>query len=129
MKKSICLIAAAAALALPSSIILKTHAVEAQKPENTKEVMKLAHKGEDSISKRVSQGKGTNEEIKLLLSYYKVMEKDEPPRGSKESWHEKTTALVKAAESLSRHEPGAVQKYKEAVNCKACHSEHKPEKK
>jgi hypothetical protein len=127
LKRTILAVAVAAA----TTGILNFHAnaIEAHKAENTKDVMKLAHKGEDSISKRVSEGKGTDEEIKLLLSYYKLMAREEPPRGSKESWHEKTAALVKATEALSNHQAGAVQMYKEAVNCKACHSQHKPEKK
>ena len=36
-------------------------------------------------------------------------------------------SLVAAAQSLQKGEAGATAKYKDAVNCKACHSVHKPE--
>jgi hypothetical protein len=129
MKKPVLIMAAAAALALLGASTLDCLAVEKEKPETIKDVMKLAHKGEHSLSKKVSQGKASDAEIKQLLGYYKLMATQKPPRGTEESWKEKTSALVHSTEALSRHEAGAIDQFKEAVNCKACHSVHKPEKK
>lgn len=42
-------------------------------------------------------------------------------------WKDKTAELYAAAQLLEKGEAGAVAKYKDAVNCKACHSVHKPE--
>lgn len=97
------------------------------KPESVKEIMKLAHKGETSMVKKISEGKGTDAEIKQLVAYYEFMSKQEPAKGSKESWQEKTAALLTATKGLKNNDPDSLQKFKAAVNCKACHKEHKPD--
>ena len=40
---------------------------------------------------------------------------------------EKTEKLLAAAQALQSGAPDGAAKYKEAVNCKACHSAHKPD--
>jgi hypothetical protein len=104
-------------------------AVAADKPKyTTEEVMKALHKGKESIGKRVSDGNGTKEDFKKLLEYYPSLPLNHPEKGDEASWKEKTTALLKAAQALDKGAPGALDQYKEAVNCKACHSAHKPDK-
>ena len=95
-----------------------------------KEVMKVYHKapkGVDPICKKAADGKATTEELKKLAASYQVLAKTKAPRGDAASWTEKTTKLVAASQALLKGEPDAAAKYKEAVNCKACHSAHKPE--
>jgi hypothetical protein len=93
----------------------------------TKEIMKAINKGDDSICKKVTKGTASKEELEKLIACYKELPLNEPPKGSAASWKEKSSALAKAAEALGKNEPGALEKFKQAVNCKACHSEHKPD--
>ena len=62
-----------------------------------------------------------------MLGFYLAMEKVEPPRGSVEGWVAKMKKLSEASIYLYAEKEGAVEMFKEAVNCKACHSKHKPE--
>lgn len=98
--------------------------------EVIKQVMKDYHKapkGVDPVCKKASEGKATPEELKKLVAGYKAMLATKAPRGDQASWKEKTTKLYAAAQALQKGEADAAAKYKEAVNCKACHSVHKPE--
>src|ERR1051325_9149306 len=99
------------------------------KDSPTKAFMKKYHKaprGTDPIAKRAQEGKATPQELKELAAGYHAMAKDKPPQGDMASWKEKTTKLAAAADALVKGEPGAPERYKEAVNCKACHEVHKP---
>ena len=99
----------------------------AQKPKYTvKDVMKAVHKGEDNIGKRVVKGEASKEDIAKMVEYYQSLPLNDPPRGDKADWDKRTAALLKAAEDVKSGKPGAVAEYKEAANCKACHTEHKP---
>jgi hypothetical protein len=51
---------------------------------------------------------------------------NKPPVGDLASWTQKTKALHEAAIALSKRQPGAMESWNTAVNCKACHSAHKP---
>ena len=99
------------------------------KDSPTKAFMKKYHKaprGTDPIAKRAQEGKATPQELKELAAGYHAMAKDKPPQGDVASWKKKTTNLAAAADALVKGEPGAPERYKEAVNCKACHEVHKP---
>ena len=103
---------------------------EAKKAKYTvQEVMKAIHKGEDNIGKRAVKGAASKDDIAKLAEYYESLPLNDPPRGEMASWKEKTGALVKASKALKAGEAGAVELYKNAANCKACHNVHKPEEK
>jgi cytochrome c556 len=116
---------AAASLLLATAASVQT--AEAQPKYTTKQVMKTLHKGQDNIAKHVTQGQGTAEEIAKLVEYYQSLPLNKAPKGDSASWEAKTMALLKAAEALKAGQPGALAGYKQAVNCKACHSMHKPD--
>ncbi|MBM3847785.1 MAG: hypothetical protein FJ405_16065 [Verrucomicrobia bacterium] len=117
------LLTAAAILALTSTLCAAP-----EKPQYTiKDVMKAIHKGDTSLGKKVAQGQGTKEDFAKMVSYYKSLPLNEPPRGDKASWSAKAAALLHAAEGLHKGEATALESYKKASNCKACHSQHKPE--
>ena len=110
-----------------TAAVLVTQAVE--KPKyTTEEVMKTLHKGKDSIGKHVQDGNGTKEEIHKLLEYYPSLLLNVPEKGDKAEWKKKVTALLAATKALDKGTPGALEQFKEAVNCKACHQAHKPDK-
>lgn len=93
------------------------------------EVMKTFHKapkGTDPICKKALDGKATPEELKKLIAGYKMLTTAKPPKGDEASWKEKTTKLLGAAEGLEKGGAEAQAKYKAAVDCKGCHSVHKP---
>ena len=95
-----------------------------------KEVMKTYHKapqGTDPICKKASEGTASTDELKKLVAAYTTLAAAKPPKGDDASWKDKTTKLLTAAKSLQKGEAGAALKYKEAVNCKACHTIHKPD--
>lgn len=109
---------------------LQLSQAENAKPKYTiKDVMKALHKGEENIGKKVIKGDGTKEDFAKLVEYYASLPQNEPPKGEKGSWETKSAALLKAAKGLNNHEAGALEAYKTAVDCKACHSAHKPDKK
>lgn len=117
--------------ALPASFLAAPlFAADAKKPKYTiKEVMKEVHKGEDNIGKRVANGTASKEDIAKMVAHYESLPLNEPPRGDKESWAAKTSKLVAASKAVQSGAPNAAQLYKDATNCKACHSAHKPEDK
>lgn len=106
--------------------LLSAHAADAPK-YTTKEVMKALHKGDDAVAKKVSKGEGKAADFDLLVLYYTALPLNEPPKGDVKSWQEKTVALLDSAKALKAGKAGALDQYKAAVNCKACHSVHKPD--
>ncbi len=110
-----------------AAVISQSQGVDG-KDEPIKQVMKTYHKapkGIDPVCKKASDGKASSEEIKQLVVAYKTLVSAKPPKGEDASWKEKTSKLLAAAEAMQKGEPDGVTKYKEAVNCKACHSIHR----
>lgn len=91
-----------------------------------KEVMKLAHVGKPPLCGKVVQGKATDAEKKQLLELYEALAANKPPCGDLKDWEQRTKALVEAAKALVANDKDAIAKYKKALNCAACHKEHKP---
>lgn len=100
----------------------------ADKPKLTiKEVMKEFHKGDSPLCKKVASGQATKEELKKIVAAYVDMCSQKAPKGEEKSWKELAEKLCVAAKAVEDGKPGAVEAYKAAVNCKACHSAHKPD--
>jgi len=111
-----------------STLICQLHAEDANE-HVIESVMKTYHKapkGVDPVCKKASEGKASPEEIKKLITAYTSLTKAKPPKGDEASWKEKTGKLLLAAKGLKSGTPESLAEYKEAVNCKACHSVHKP---
>ena len=117
------------AVSVTASLVVGLLPIQAEdKPKYTvKEVMKALHKGDDALAKKVTKGQGTHEDFAKLVEYYKSLPLNEAPKGDAASWKEKTAALLKSAQALHEGKVGALDQYKAAVNCKACHSVHKPD--
>ncbi|MFM7803695.1 MAG: hypothetical protein ACKPGK_04285 [Verrucomicrobiota bacterium] len=90
-------------------------------------IMEDGFKGKESLSARIAKGQGTAEDFKKMAFLTKELALNQPPKGDLASWTEKTRALKAAADDLVAGKAGAVDAYKSAVNCKACHSVHKPD--
>ena len=98
--------------------------------EIIKEVMKKYHKapqGQDTVAKKASMGKASPEEIKQLVEAYTKLTKAKPSKGDNASWTEKSSKLLAATKALEKGDANGVNLYKEASNCKACHSVHRPD--
>jgi cytochrome c556 len=122
-------LSAALLVALSASTSMQIFASDANE-DAIKEIMKVYHKapkGVDTVSKKAAEGKATPDELKKLVAAYRTLATTKPPRGDEASWKSKTATLLSAAEEMQQGKPDGVAKYKKAVNCKACHSEHKPE--
>ena len=118
-------------IALLASITLGLNAFAAE-DNPMKKAMSYAHKapeGQKKIGEKICEGTATDEEASKTLSLYKAMLDCTPPRGEKAAYKEKMEKLIAATEAVVAKKDGAAAQYKEAVNCKACHSEHKPQKK
>lgn len=90
-------------------------------------IMEDGFKGKESLSARIVKGQGNAEDFKKMAFLTKELALNPPPKGDLASWTEKTKALKAAADNLVAGKPGAVDGFKSAVNCKACHSVHKPD--
>lgn len=124
MRKSILTVAGAALL---TAGFLSLHA--ADKPKHSiKEVMEQGFKGKTSAAARVGKGEGTKDDFKLLAELTRDLPLNTPEMGDAKAWKTKATALAAAAKALADGKAGALEQWKEAANCKACHTDHKPEK-
>lgn len=90
-------------------------------------IMKEGHKGDMALVQKVLKGQASDEEKKLLLEYYHAMAEYQPTKGTAASWKTKTAALITATEGVIANKPQATNALKQAVNCKSCHSAHKPD--
>src|SRR5882672_2854836 len=89
-----------------------------------KDVMAL-HKGKESFLANILAGKGTDDDLKKLVSAYEVMAAQKPPKGDEANWKTLTAAALGAAKEAQAKKDGALDKLKAATNCKACHDVHK----
>ena len=102
---------------------------EKDKPKiSIKEVMKQAHGKETGLAEKVVAGKADKDEKMKLLDVYTQLAVNKPPKGDADSWKEKTSAIVKAAQDVVDGKKDAEGDLKKAINCKACHDTHKPPK-
>jgi len=132
MRKSLLAVAGvglAWTLAMMATSTLTSNAAE-DDHEVIEEVMKTLHKapkGVDPVSKKAADGKATPEELKRLVDGYAKMAKTSPLKGDAASWKEKTSTLLAATKDLQAGKDMALDKFREAVNCKACHTAHRPD--
>jgi hypothetical protein len=90
-----------------------------------KTAMKQYHKPDDALCKKVSVGTASDAELATMLKVYQDMCAATPPKGDKAAWVKKNQALIGAVKKIQAKDAAGVAAYKAAVNCKACHSEHK----
>lgn len=115
------------AAVLAAALLAPVQAAD-EKKDVIEEVMATFHKapkGVDPVCKRAPMGKVTDDELKNLVAAYKAMAAAKPPKGDQASWKELAGKLLAATESLQRGDADGPAKFREAVNCKACHSAHR----
>lgn len=108
--------------------IVASIAIAAEESNPIKEAMKFAHKapqGEKKLSEKVIDGTAPEADVKKSLDLYKAMLDTKPPKGDQAGFKVKVEKLIAATEEVVEKKPDAIAHYKDAVNCKACHSEYK----
>jgi len=94
---------------------------------SSEQVMEEGFEGKGSIAARLSQDKGTQADKMRMAYLTEQLALNKPVKGDLASWNQKTTALHEAAVELANNAPGALVNWKAAVDCKKCHSVHKPD--
>ena len=115
------------AISLATAAFVAGCATKPKPAQTIEQVMETGFKGKESMCARVSKGEGSAADHMAMVDLTYQLTLNTPPRGDLKSWTEKTTALHAAAQSLAASQPGAMDAWKAAVNCKACHSVHKPD--
>ena len=90
-----------------------------------KAAMKTYHKPDDALCKKVAGGTASDAELATMLKVYQDICAATPPKGDKAAWVKKCQALVGAVKQIQAKNAAGVAAYKAAVNCKACHTDHK----
>jgi len=125
MKKWLCLAVVVAAVGVGGHLV----AADKDKPKfKIETIMEKAHKGgPNSLRNKVLRGEASKEELTTLVELYTELGKNTPPKGSKESWKTKTTAVLEAAKKVKAAptDKQALAAYNKATTCMACHDVHK----
>jgi hypothetical protein len=96
---------------------------ESHDPQTIKEVMRFAMtKG---LCKKVIDNKASVDDQARLVALFEKLAAMKPPKGSQESWNEKTLSLLSAAKDVAEGK-SAHKALAKAANCNACHTEHRP---
>ncbi len=114
----------AAAPATTPATPAKPAAAPAAGSDVIKTAMKQYHKGDDALCKKVGTT-ATDAELATLLKVYQDMCAATPPKGDKAAWVTKCQALIGAVKKVQAKDAAGAAAYKAAVNCKACHTDHK----
>ena len=95
--------------------------------ELIEKAMNEGHKGKTSIVAKIKDGSASKADIEKLHNFYKEMSKVKPPRGDAGEWKKRVNRLANLSGKLAKGDASAKGAFNKAVNCKACHSKHKPE--
>ncbi len=112
----------ASAVLLFGSGAFRVEGGDKKKPKYTiKEVMKIAHKGKDSLRAKLLAGTATKEELKKLGELYVAMCQNEPPKGSDAAWKKKCKQIIRLCKAAAAGNEKALKRFKRATSCGACH--------
>ena len=123
VKASVLLISMIVVIAVAGMVALAADQDKTTPKHTIKEVMASAHKA--GLFKKVLAGDASQDEKFALLDYYVSLAENSPNKGSKESWAEKTNAVVLAAAKVAVGRDGGTMQLKNVANCSACHNAHR----
>jgi hypothetical protein len=116
--------------AVPALAVVAASLVFAAEESNPiKEAMDFAHKapkGEKKLNEKIVDGTAAEADVKKALDLYKAMADTKPPKGDQAEFKQKVEKLIAATQEVVDKKPDAAVHYKEAVNCKDCHSQFRP---
>jgi hypothetical protein len=108
------------------AVAFTAYAAEDDNP--IKQAMKFAHsapRGQKKLNEKIVEGTAADADVAKALAMYKAMADSKPPKGDPMAFKEKANKLVAATQEVVAKKPEAIEHYKSAVDCKACHSEHR----
>jgi len=98
------------------------------KPAMTTEaIMEEGFKGKTSLAARLGENTASEADKMRMVYLTQQLALNQPTKGDKASWQEKTARLNRAAVALADKLPDSIEAWRAAVDCKACHSVHKPD--
>jgi hypothetical protein len=104
---------------------LKVIEPEASAAISISDVMVDFHKGKEALAVQAREGKAKKEDLEKMLEAYQGILGLTPPKGEADNWKIKINALIDSTQDLVDGKESAAAAYKTAVNCKACHTDHR----
>ncbi|MEY2880903.1 MAG: hypothetical protein RLZZ15_3283 [Verrucomicrobiota bacterium] len=98
---------------------------EAPKQMTIADIMKSIHEGKNSKAVLAPQGKLSDDDLNQMLELYDLMAGMTPPQGDKAHFQSLTKNLAAATKGLLAKTPGADDEFKQAVDCRSCHTQHR----
>ena len=98
-----------------------------EEPEvSISDVMIDFHKGKDSLAVQAQEGRAEKDALIGMLKQYQAIAGLTPPKGSAEDWKNRMSELAASTDDIIKSGGDeAFARYKKAVNCKSCHTEHR----
>ena len=100
----------------------------AEEKSKTAEVMTKYFKGKESPVAHANAGQVDEATLKAFVESFMTLANEKPPVGDVEAWKKKVSTLVDATKALQEKKEGAAAAFKEATDCKACHTAFRPKK-
>ena len=100
----------------------------AEEKSKTAEFMTKYFKGKESFVAKANAGTVDEAALKAFVEGALALGNEKPPVGDAEAFKKKTVALADAGKALLEKKEGAAAAFKEATDCKACHSVFRPKK-
>jgi hypothetical protein len=98
---------------------------EAPKQMTIADIMRSIHEGKSSKAVLAPQGKLSDDDLNQMLELYVLMAAMTPPQGDKAHFQSLTQTLIASTKGLLAKTPGADEEFKQAVDCRSCHSQHR----
>lgn len=92
---------------------------------SVKDVMKMAHKGDPSLYKKVVNGDASKDDKDKLVELYTALAANHPKVNDDDDWKMRTQAMLAAAQDIQSGKDSTAA-LKKAANCGECHKNHKP---
>lgn len=93
--------------------------------KSNKEVMKAGFTGDASLCKKLASGTASDDEKKQFLDLVIDLAENDTPKGDAGEWKMQAGAVALATAKLVVGREGALDAFKAATNCKACHEKFK----
>lgn len=112
-----------------ASLSLTVSFTFAHENEVIAKVMKDGFKGKTSPLAKVIDGAANPDETKSLAELVKTLNGTKAPKGDQAAYETKVAELIAAMDAVAGGDRGeaAIGRLDKAKNCKACHSDHKPD--
>lgn len=98
---------------------------EAPKQMTVADIMRSIHEGKSSKAVLAPQGKLSDDDLNQMLELYELMAGMTPPQGDKAHFQSLAKNLAAATKGLLAKTPGADEEFKQAVDCRSCHTQHR----